>query len=556
MTTAPSAGGVPHPPDPVQETSTDVSMQHETQGQSGSDVQKSFKAALGSLPPSSGLEVDTELRIHKQWEDTVIVKMWGRSIGYKMLCSRLQRLWRLRGGFRVNNNYFLVKLADKEDYMHALTGGPWVVLDHYLTVEPWKPNFEPASHRVTSVVAWILVPGLSSELYQLAILKEIGNHVGQFIRVDYSTQKTERGRFAKAAVELDLSTPLQTKTCVDGVWYTIVYENLPQMCFECGRAGHDMSHCPSRLSTVSSPKTAAPKFIPVQQAGQSSVASPTDVSKDPILVRAGGSVGAKYGEWMLVSPRVRPAAKKSTNGPSKEPKESNKGQSSGSRFDVLAAGEEQGEGQVSYSASARLSEARVCSSTRSPSSSKVVVGEVTRAVEKVKSGQKQVAHKGVFIWDVEADHTAQDAPVYKRARGQHGYNLSGDDLAKAAVDASRKVPKPRKGKTKVGGGEEKFNVLHGVLAEALPTPVSFQLPVVGHVEGSSSLPHVPLDGGATAPSSSSMEVAFDLRGQGHSDTAVPSAPKEVADAAPVTEPASGGDMDDLDMGDSTMQVDA
>ncbi|KAJ4843639.1 hypothetical protein Tsubulata_020154 [Turnera subulata] len=93
-----------------------------------------------------------------------------------MLCNRLQILWGLRGSFRVidlDHNYFLVKLSDRSDYTRALTGGPWVIMDHYLTVSPWQPNFEPASHKFTSVVAWIRVHGLSTELYQLAILKEI-----------------------------------------------------------------------------------------------------------------------------------------------------------------------------------------------------------------------------------------------------------------------------------------------------------------------------------------------------------------------------------------------
>ncbi|KAJ4845157.1 hypothetical protein Tsubulata_040329 [Turnera subulata] len=111
-------------------------------------------------------------------------------------------------------NYYLVRFADNYDYIRDLTEGTWVILDHYLTVEPWQPNFEPASHKVTSDVAWVRVP--------------------------------ERGKFAKAAVELDLSQPLQTETCVDGVWYLIMYENLPQVCFGCGRPNHLLAHCPEQ----------------------------------------------------------------------------------------------------------------------------------------------------------------------------------------------------------------------------------------------------------------------------------------------------------------------
>ncbi|KAJ4826731.1 hypothetical protein Tsubulata_021000 [Turnera subulata] len=90
----------------------------------------------------------------------------------------------VQGGFRVidlDHNYFLVKLAGSSNYIRALACGPWIVLDHYLTVEPWQPNFELATHK--------------------------------------------------------------TEMCVDGIWYSILYENVPQLYFEYGRIGHMMARC-------------------------------------------------------------------------------------------------------------------------------------------------------------------------------------------------------------------------------------------------------------------------------------------------------------------------
>ncbi|KAJ4823013.1 hypothetical protein Tsubulata_009217 [Turnera subulata] len=275
-------------------------------------------------------------RIHKQWEDTVIVKLWGHTLGYRMLCNRLQRLWHLRGEFRVidlDHNYYLVKLANTSDYLHVITGGPWVILDHYLTVEPWQPNFAPASHKVTSVVAWVRVPGLSTELYQLAILKEVCNRIGRMVRVDYSTQRTERGRFAKVAVELDISKPLETEACVDGVWYPIVYESLPQVCFSCGRAGHLMVNCKADASgSPSAPvsPSSVSSDVPVQVA-----AGVTEKDKR-ISVDAVVTPKPKYGEWILVPPKTRQPRKKVAPGPADARQDASKGKQTGSRFDTLA----------------------------------------------------------------------------------------------------------------------------------------------------------------------------------------------------------------------------
>ncbi|KAJ4825244.1 hypothetical protein Tsubulata_029949 [Turnera subulata] len=80
----------------------------------------------------------------------------GRSIGYRALSSRLSRVWQLRSGVKVidlEHNYYMVKFYSYEDYIRVLTGGPWMILGQYLSVETWRPNFNPSTHKVSSVVA-------------------------------------------------------------------------------------------------------------------------------------------------------------------------------------------------------------------------------------------------------------------------------------------------------------------------------------------------------------------------------------------------------------------
>lgn len=86
-------------------------------------------------------------KIRKPWESSLIVKLLGKSIGYKMLCTRVRNVWELQGDFNaidLGNNYFLFKFSKKDDYSKVYTGGPWVILDHYLTVRRWEPNFKPS----------------------------------------------------------------------------------------------------------------------------------------------------------------------------------------------------------------------------------------------------------------------------------------------------------------------------------------------------------------------------------------------------------------------------
>ncbi|KAJ4837245.1 hypothetical protein Tsubulata_012261 [Turnera subulata] len=86
-------------------------------------------------------------KLYKNWENTLIIKPWGRTTGYKALNSRLTRLWQLGNGFKLidlEQNYYLVKFYSANDYMCVLTGGPWMIFGAYLFVERWRQISIPA----------------------------------------------------------------------------------------------------------------------------------------------------------------------------------------------------------------------------------------------------------------------------------------------------------------------------------------------------------------------------------------------------------------------------
>lgn len=67
----------------------------------------------------------------------------------------------------------------------------------------------------------------------------IGGQAGTVREVDRNTRGIQRGKFARIAVEVDLNKPLMSKIRIDGLWYLVEYESLPQICPCCGKAGHD-----------------------------------------------------------------------------------------------------------------------------------------------------------------------------------------------------------------------------------------------------------------------------------------------------------------------------
>ena len=81
-------------------------------------------------------------RVHAQlvkpWKATVVIKLIGRSVGYKVLCNCMESLWSRSQGFSMidlENNFFLVKFKTEEYAYYALTQGSWTILGHYLTVQ-------------------------------------------------------------------------------------------------------------------------------------------------------------------------------------------------------------------------------------------------------------------------------------------------------------------------------------------------------------------------------------------------------------------------------------
>ena len=55
----------------------------------------------------------------------------------------------------IGNGFFMVKFSNREDCSNALTGGPWMIFDHYLTVRPWEPLFHPWRATIDKVAVWV-----------------------------------------------------------------------------------------------------------------------------------------------------------------------------------------------------------------------------------------------------------------------------------------------------------------------------------------------------------------------------------------------------------------
>ncbi|KAL4295604.1 hypothetical protein GQ457_12G007870 [Hibiscus cannabinus] len=199
----------------------------------------------GTLP-----EISFSDRVHNevdaQLASSVIIRLLGKSIGYRALLNRVQSLWNPSGDMYLvdlDNDYYLVRFALAEDFQKVLTGGPWVIYGSYLTVQPWNRNFSTTEAHPSHTMVWVRLPKLPYRYYTKSLFRHIAAAIGKVVKVDYNTEEGKQGRFARLSIIVDLYRPLVSGIIIDGYRQDVEYEGLPNICFKCGKFGHSKEQC-------------------------------------------------------------------------------------------------------------------------------------------------------------------------------------------------------------------------------------------------------------------------------------------------------------------------
>ncbi|CAL1378223.1 unnamed protein product [Linum trigynum] len=146
------------------------------------------------------------------------------------------------------------------------------------------------------MIVWVHLPELKIHFYHKEVLTSLGNLIGRTIKLDYHTLTQQRAKFARLAVEVDISKPLVPRIWLDDDWQPVEYENLPVVCFECGKIDHASTACPLL-------RPAAVPVLAKSAGGDKQDLSPEGTSK----------TNAGFGPWMLVSRKGRRNQRETVN---------------------------------------------------------------------------------------------------------------------------------------------------------------------------------------------------------------------------------------------------
>lgn len=176
-----------------------------------------------------------------------MVTLQGKKVNFRVLENKLNRDWAREGTLQITDlprNFYVVQFSSIADYKHALFDGPWMLADHYLLVQRWRPFFIINAIVERKVAVWVRIPKLPLEFYNDKFLWRVGAKLGSLLKIDRLTSIHSRGQFARICVEIDLSKKLVPTIKVMGAVLKLEYEGLHVVCFACGRYGHKQDNCP------------------------------------------------------------------------------------------------------------------------------------------------------------------------------------------------------------------------------------------------------------------------------------------------------------------------
>ena len=219
----------------------------------------------------------------------------------------------------LGKDFYSIRFSLKEDMDAMLKNGSWFFGGHFLSIRPWELFFKPASASVSSIAVWLWLHELPMELYELEVLKQVGEAIGKVLRIDSYTAMEARGRYARLCIQLDVTRPLIDTVLIGRFEQPMVYEGIHRLCFSCERLGHRKESCPFTIKKPKPPVKGGPMSAEEGRASyQGEVphglhdSSCTDTSSGTMKDR-GGTKEDRYGPWMLVT-RRKPGQKKTNLG--------------------------------------------------------------------------------------------------------------------------------------------------------------------------------------------------------------------------------------------------
>lgn len=131
--------------------------------------------------------------------------------------------------------------------MVLLPSKNWEMVGVPIILQRWAPIFYASRIKISKEPIWVRLPGLPFELWTSAFFHLLGDHMGEFIDLDYSFKHTKDMAMARTLVLLDLREGLAEDVCLatkyGQITQTLDYEGVPFGCHRFHSVDHLMAQC-------------------------------------------------------------------------------------------------------------------------------------------------------------------------------------------------------------------------------------------------------------------------------------------------------------------------
>ena len=126
--------------------------------------------------------------------------------------------------------FLIVDFENPESRQCILDSSTWFWEKLGPFMKPWNPSFNPSTTVITSALFWVRLTSLPLHIWNLSLLKSIGNAIVKFYYRCLETEEYARTTYACICVEMDFSVGFPAETnlkCKVYVWnYKLNYESV------------------------------------------------------------------------------------------------------------------------------------------------------------------------------------------------------------------------------------------------------------------------------------------------------------------------------------------
>ncbi|KNA21693.1 hypothetical protein SOVF_040780, partial [Spinacia oleracea] len=157
--------------------------------------------------------------------------------------------WRLGKGMvvrEIENNLYMFQFFIMSDKMKVMEEGPWFFDGAPLLLKEVEEGVQPSEITFDTLRWWVKVEDVPLNKRTKAMVVSLASKMGSFVEFDES-DPIGWSKYMRFRVDVNLEKPLRRgafiATTGGSKWVKFKYEKLMDICYACGKLGHNYQQC-------------------------------------------------------------------------------------------------------------------------------------------------------------------------------------------------------------------------------------------------------------------------------------------------------------------------